>query len=435
MSKKILLVAGLLFGIINNVAARKVTMGVDSVLERIATNNADVRAAQSGYQIARQGIKIAESAKLPDVSMSLDLNYLGDGTVLDRDFGNAMRDKLPHFGNTLSVNLYQPVYQGGAITVGIELAKLQSELAETGITQQAETSAIEALSAYFNLMKMYNLQKVYVENIALTRKLIQQMQERQTQGTALKNDVTRYELRLSSLTYDLQSVENTISILNNKLVSLLGMSASDIIEPIQTTQPECNESEEYWQQLTSLSSSDLHAIDKTLQINNTENKLIQASRLPSVGIVIGDQLTGPITFEIPALNKNYNAWYAGVSIKYNLSSLWTSNKKLEQNKLQKIHITDTRQAVAAGLSRRIHDAYTNMLQARQMLDTELLNVRLANENYEVVDTRFKNDMALLTDMLDASTAKLDSEVRLVNAGINLILAYYQLKYISGTLYN
>ena len=68
-----------------------------------------------------------------------------------------------------------------------------------------------------------------------------------------------------------------------------------------------------------------------------------------------------------------------------------------------------------------------------MLATEKVNVHLANENYSVVNTRFENDMALLTDMLDASVAKLDSEVRLVNARINILLAFYQLKFISGTL--
>lgn len=45
--------------------------------------------------------------------------------------------------------------------------------------------------------------------------------------------------------------------------------------------------------------------------------------------------------------------------------------------------------------------------------------------------RYSADLSLLTDMLDASTAKLDAEVRLVNARVNVVSYYYQLKYISG----
>lgn len=433
MSKKFLLAAVVLCACANGISAQEVALGVDSLLWRIGNANAEVKAARSGYEAKRQGISVAESAKLPTVTASLDLNYLGDGTILDRDFSNVMRDKLPHFGNTLNVNLYQPVYQGGAITAGIEMAKLQAELAAIGIDQQTDASGIEALTCYFTLMKMRNLSKVYGENITLTQKLIDNMKARHQQGTALKNDVTRYELRMSSLKYDLQAIENTISVMNHNLVTLLALEPTAIVVPqALASQPETG-TEEYWQQLTSQSSSDLLAIDKTRQLTETGLKLERASRLPSVGIVVGDQLLGPVTFEIPALNKNYNAWFAGVSIKYNLSSLWTANKKEKQKKLEIAHIADQRHVVTEALSRRVHEAYVNMIQAGQMLETEQTNVRLANENYQVVETRFDNDMSLLTDMLDASTAKLDAETRLVNANINLMLSYYQLKFISGTL--
>jgi outer membrane protein TolC len=68
-----------------------------------------------------------------------------------------------------------------------------------------------------------------------------------------------------------------------------------------------------------------------------------------------------------------------------------------------------------------------------MLRTEEKNVELATENYRLVENRYNNQLALLTDMLDASTAKLDADVRLVNARVNIIYYYYQLKYNSGTL--
>jgi outer membrane protein TolC len=67
------------------------------------------------------------------------------------------------------------------------------------------------------------------------------------------------------------------------------------------------------------------------------------------------------------------------------------------------------------------------------LETEQKNVELATENYQIVENRYNNQLALLTDMLDASTAKLDAEVRLVNARVNIIYYYYLLKQNSGTL--
>jgi len=434
MPRKFLLAAVALCLYACHAAATEVEMCVDTLLQRVFSHNMDVIAARSGYRSALQGINVARSARLPEISVSADFNYIGDGTILDRNFSNAMRDRLPHFGNTLSVNLYQPIYQGGAITAGIDIARWQAELSAIGVDSQTDASAIEALGTYFNLTKMHNLRAVYQENIQATHALIDNMTERHRQGTVLKNDVTRYELRLSSLNFDLQSIENSISVLNHNLASLLGLEPGTTFRPTSFNADPQPLSESYWQALTHTSSHELRSIDAARHLSEAMLRMERASRLPSVGIVIGNQLTGPVTFEIPALNKNYNYWFAGVSIKYSLSSLWKANKKELRRRMEIAHISDQRNAMCTALDRRIHEAYIALEQACQMLDTEKVNVRMANENYSVVLTRFDNDMALLTDMLDASTAKLDAETRLVNARINMLQAYYQLKFISGSLY-
>ena len=65
--------------------------------------------------------------------------------------------------------------------------------------------------------------------------------------------------------------------------------------------------------------------------------------------------------------------------------------------------------------------------------TELKQVELANQNYSVVQNRYQNDLALLTDMVDASNMKLSAEMALVNARIDLLYHFYKLKYVTNTL--
>ena len=47
--------------------------------------------------------------------------------------------------------------------------------------------------------------------------------------------------------------------------------------------------------------------------------------------------------------------------------------------------------------------------------------------------RYKNEMALLTDMLDASNTKLGADLDLVNERINVVYNFYKMKYITHTL--
>ncbi len=415
--------------------AQERTLGLEELFQLAEAGNSEIRASQIHAQAARQGVDVAQANKLPDITAALELSYIGDGTILDRDFSNAMRDKLPHFGNSLSVNLYQPLFTGGAITGGIEMAQHNALMADINLNQTRSGIRYQLTQAYLNLYKMLNLKRVYEENIDVTNRLIDNMKARHQQGTVLKNDITRFELRLSSLSYDLKTIDNSLSILNNNLVSLLSLDPGTQIMPDTTLieHPIALSSEADWQQTAASHSHDLQAIDTQKEIAKTSLKLAQAERYPTIGLFAADNLSGPVTFEIPAINKNYNFWTLGVSVSYKLSSLYKTNKAVKQSAIDVAHATEMRTTAVDALQRKIHEAYTLSIQAQQMLDTETTNVVLATENYRIVDARFANDMALLTDMLDAATAKLDAETRLVNARISALLSYYQLKFISGTL--
>ena len=81
----------------------------------------------------------------------------------------------------------------------------------------------------------------------------------------------------------------------------------------------------------------------------------------------------------------------------------------------------------------VQEGYVNFLTAFTDLRTQENSVRLADENCEVIDNRYRNEMALLTDMLDASNTKLSADLDLVNARINILYHYYKMKYLTHTL--
>lgn len=51
----------------------------------------------------------------------------------------------------------------------------------------------------------------------------------------------------------------------------------------------------------------------------------------------------------------------------------------------------------------------------------------------MVNNRYLNQLALITDMIDATNMKLDAELGEVDARINIAYAYYKMKYIAGQL--
>ena len=146
-----------------------------------------------------------------------------------------------------------------------------------------------------------------------------------------------------------------------------------------------------------------------------------------------DHLDGPITIEVPVLNNNFNYWYVGVGIRYNIASLFKSGRRIRQAELYARRARESYDLECERVDNAVQESYVNLMTAEADLRTQHKSVELADENYAVVSNRYANDLALLTDMLDAGNTKLEADLALVEARINLIYDYYRMKYVTHTL--
>ena len=333
------------------------------------------------------------------------------------------------------VDAQQTIYAGGAIDAGIKMAELGVEQAALGMALNEQNQRFVALSQYLDLQKIAHRQQVLESNIALTQKLIDNIREKHEQGVALKNDITRYELQMETLRLNLVKLQNTRSILNHQLCNTLGISNTMMIEPTDDAATTLfnKEGEAHWQEAATAVNPQLQMAGVSEQMAQQQVKLAKSALLPKVAIVAQNNFNGPITFELPPVDKNLNIWYVGVGVQYSLSSLFKSNKKLSQARLQHQAATEQKAVAAEQLNNQVQAAYTNYLQSYIELETQQKSVQLAQENYQVVNDRYLNQLALITDMIDASNMKLDAELSEADARINIAYAYYKMKFIAGNL--
>ena len=277
-------------------AQKPLRMTIDELFRRVEQSNVEVKAAQKDVNISRQLEKNARAKRLPDISLEAGVNYLGDATILERDFSNPTRSAMPHLGNLLSLSLYQPLYSGGEITAGIQKTRYQTQMASTDLKIVTDNIKMEVLDCYLSLLKNRNLLSVYDENIKLTKQLIEEMKVRSEQGLALANDVTRYELTLSNLTYDRSTVADAVEHLNYSLLVYLGLDEGTMIEPWLGTDemnlPDLGAS--HWRQEAEMSPK-LKRLDLAYSQAKTEEKIVRSRMMPMIGLTAGNSLEGPIT--------------------------------------------------------------------------------------------------------------------------------------------
>lgn len=419
-------------------SGQKQSMTIDQLFEKIEDNSKSLRTVKSGVEIASLGVESAKSKRLPDLDASLSFSYIGNALLTDRDFSDIHGLSSPHFGNNFAFQAQQVVYAGGAINAGIKLAELGKQQAEVGVRLTRQQVRFIAFGQYLDLFKIDNQIQVYEKNIELTRQLITDIKEKQSQGMALKNDITRYELQMESLKLGLAALHNNRSILNHQLCNTLGMNLEGqevqiIPDTTVINKVYGKDGEAHWQIAGTMNSPLLEQSSNAIRIAEQKEKIAKSEMLPKVAFVAADNFDGPITFELPPIDKNLNIWYIGVGVKYSLSSLFKSNKRIKQAAVETRQAKESHAVQAEQLNNNVQAAYVQYQQTYVELETQQKSVELARQNYDVMNARYFNQLALVTDMVDASNLRLNAELKEVDARINIVYAYYRMMYVAGEI--
>lgn len=428
-------------------------MSLQSLYDLADQQNQRIKVSEEALKAAEEGVASAKSAMLPSVELSVQGSYTGNAFMMSRGFSTSGtteyivpglgpqqvengKQPTPHWGNSFTAQATQVIYAGGAIRSGIEMAKLGQRIAELDVEKDRQEVRFLLTGHYLDLYQLQNQLQVIAKNIELTEKVIAQMKARRAQGTVLKNDITRYELQRQSLLLAKTQVDDAQKIIRHQIATTIHLPEGENFQVEELSYDDAalrHDEESLWQQTASDHNIDIR--QASLASSLTEQKLrnTRAASLPSVAVVAENNLFGPYTSDLIPKDANVNAWFIGIGVKYNLSSLWKN--KHDIRKAQHEHAEARERVLLAreGVENGVQASYTQLLTSSVEVHTQEKQVELADENYSVVRNRYANDLALLTDMLDASNTKLSAEMALVNARIQMLYNYYKLKYLTHTL--
>lgn len=404
------------------------------IFTRIENENQTMSMLRTAQEAAEEGIKSAKNARYPEINAELNVSYIGDGFLTDRNFSNYTKAPSPHFGNGFTLEAQQVVYAGGAVNAAVRMAEHEGHMSEAVISKSRQGLRLMAAGEYLDLFRTDNSIKVYKENIALTTKLIEEINARREQGLALAADVTRYELRLEMLKLDLVRLQNTREIMNYRLVNSLGLPEGTVISSILGDEEDMRDrSRQNWQEIAADASPEMKVSGIKADMALTRQKLVRSERLPKIAVVAYENFNGPITFEIPPIDKNLNIWYVGLGIRYNFSSLYKSGHKLKQAAIEVRQAEQAKNVTEENLRNDVQKAYADYVQSYVELETSEKSRQLADENYERIHDRYMEQLVLVTDMLDAFNMKLDAELGVSAANAEIQYRLCCLRYAAGIL--
>lgn len=412
-------------------------LGLKELFMLADTESKTIKIFEAAVNAAEQDISVAKNATLPDIAFSASASYNGNAWVSDRDFSNGQTFASPHFGNSFSIEASQTVFAGGSIFNEIKAREIGKEIAEWELAGHRQDVYFLLAGYYLDLYKYRNLLEVYDRNMEQTMQVIDDMRARESAGLVLDNDITRYEVQYRNLEYKRTELLSSIRIYNDKIVTMLELPAGTEIYPDTTLlcsympRPEESEVQDMASELSPLLNKNRLNIDYL----SRKEKVAKAGFMPDIRIIAGDNLNGPITYEIPVLDNNINTWYVGIGLSFNIGGLYKTPREVSRLRTT---IQQARMELSSSEENVSHDvraAYIRYLDSFELLKTQEKSLELASRNYDVMSYRYNNDLVLVTDLADADNLKLSAEIQLVNAQINIIYSYCRLLYAAGTLNN
>lgn len=427
-------------------------MSLQSLFDLADQQSQRIKVSEAALKAAEEGVASAKTALLPSVELSVQGSYTGNAFMMSRGFSTSGtteyivpglgpqqvengKQPTPHWGNSFTAQASQVIYAGGAIRSGIEMARLGRQLAELDVEKNRQEVRFLLAGYYLDLCKLQNQSQVIDRNIELTEKVIGQMKARREQGTVLKNDITRYELQRQSLVLAKTQVDDARKIIRHQIATTIHLPEGEEfeVEELSYDDAALRHDETLWQETASGNNIDIRQASVATELAGQKVRNTRAASLPSVAVVAENNLFGPYTADLIPKNANVNVWFIGIGVRYNLSSIWKNKHDIRKAKHEQTQARESVRLAREGVENGVQACYTNLLTSTVEVQTQEKQVELADQNYAVVRNRYDNDLALLTDMLDASNMKLSADMALVNARINMLYNYYKLKYLTHTL--
>lgn len=410
-------------------------LSVEEMFELGIVNSLNVQGAKVNLNISTNNLSDKKSERLPDINVGVVGGYIGEPAIFKKGLTQPEHPGMPDWSQNYSVDLLQPLYIGGSIKKSIDKARLQKQIAELMVEQNISQIKLILISRYLDILQLYKQQEVFATSISQAQQRLHDIQSMERNGMVTSSDVLRSQLQLSNFELSLKQTQNDLIIASTQLDIALGLNEDFLILPdssiLQSTYS--LQSYESYVAMAYEKYPELRISQSNVEIAGKEMQITRAEYLPKLSLHASNILARPLTSVSPAMDVYANNWNIGMTLSYNLASLYRNKHKMGMAKENIKYMDIEKQKVMQDIRMNIKTDYIKHNEALERIKTLAISVEQATENYRIVLNKYNNQIAILTDLLDASTLQLNAQLQLTMAQTNAIYTYYQLLRSSGIL--
>ncbi|MGM9476569.1 TolC family protein [Pedobacter sp. GSP4] len=411
-------------------------LNINQAIELGIANSKNLKLSQNKIDQAVAQLEVVKDNVLPTASASFMYNHAEIPTSTFELPGGGSALHLPKradaFVGTAAVQ--ELVYGGGKLKYAKESTKLLAEVARLDADKSKEDITYAVINTYYALYKVLQSRKVVDQNLESIAAQIKQAQRFFEQGIVTKNDVLRFQLQQANVTLTQLDIESNRKVINYNLDILLGLPEDT---EVKITDPSAGlkaaGSLNDYIGLAMANRQELKQLDVQNKVAGFNIKTIKANTLPTVGVGANLYYINPSGNFIPPTNQYLMPITLGATVSWNFGNLWTNKNKVNEAKIQQSAITIQKDILSDQLKTDINKNFQSYQVAVNKIQVLETSIAQATENDKLLASKYKNNVASVTDRIDAETLLYQAKINLEIAKADAGLAYYTLLKSTGKI--
>lgn len=399
-------------------------------------NSKVLKASQSKIDEAIARFNQAKDRSLPTASASYaysHANFLsGKFQVPGEDEPMTLPSKADAFIGTVSVA--EVIFAGNQLKYAKESTDLLTKIARLDADKQKDEVAYAIINACYNLYKVQQSKMVVQQNLQSVDQQLKQAQQFFSQGLVTKNDVLRFQLQRNNIELTGVDLETNGKIVNYNLDILLGLPESTQLQisnfGLSSARP------------ASLSSlidtaltnrEEIREYDLRTKLAETNIKTVKADLLPTLSATGSMYYINPTSSFIPKTNTFLAPVSVGATLAWHIDKLWTNKNKVSEAQIQRNEAEIVKNINVDNVKTEVNQDYQNYNRSVERIKILENSIQQAAENDRILESKYRNNIASVTDRIDAQTQLFQSQINLELAKADAGLAWYTLLKATGTI--
>jgi len=310
------------------------------------------------------------------------------------------------------VSLQQPLYLGGRIKTGNQLAELNVEVKERLRILSENEVLMKTEQEFWQVIVLQEKQKTLESYLSFLDKLHSQVQNAYENGIVIKNDLLKVSIKQQELEVNKIQLENGRKLALMQLCQTIGLEHTpnivldggleDLTPPERYFVPHGGALEK---------RAEFQLLEKSVEAAKLQKKIQKANYMPSLGIGLSgyymDQFENGVGGAFNGL--------AFASLDIPISDWWGGSHKMNELKLRESMAKNTLEENKGILNLQMEKAWLDLNEAfdqiglmEQMLEQTMENLRVNQNGYD-------NGLIQLSDLLEAQALKASTQDKLIEA--------------------